>query len=246
MKNKNLLILAVGMIILFGIINVLGEVYLWDDVIRNNATQTLDFHAFYQFQDTSVTGVNANQDTRVIFALHVEPLPVVLLNVSLGEVDWCNFTLQHFRNSSLFETISYYFANSSLNNTMVTILMRDRDSVEADMRCYYNNTDGLYAEGTFTPAGDFNTYMSSYQCTQCLDFSLEQLSNEEQRNENITNNSVGIYNNIQQVVGFNYQIWLIISWVLKIGFIFVALGLIFAGVYYFYVFFSNIGKELNR
>jgi len=240
MKNKNIIMMIFAMVLLIGIVGVNAEIYLFNDVLRDNTLNITNFHAFYQFQDTSVSGIGANQDTQVTFWYTVQALPLVS---GIGTVDYCNFTIKHYRNSTLIEQINYSFVSSPLTSSTVTILMRDKDSVTADMKCHFTNNEDMK---TTSLAGDFTTYMSSYQCTQCIDYSLEQLSNEAQRNENITANNIGIYNSIQKVVNFNFQIWLIISWVLKIGFILLAVALIFGGVYYFYVFFSNIGKELNR
>jgi hypothetical protein len=244
MKTSKILLLFISFFILINSINfIYSEVYLYDTVIRDNSTSTVNFHAFYVFQDTSVTGKGAGQEIPLTFWYQVEALPINI-SIALGDVDWCNFTIKHYRNSSLLETFNSYFENSPANNSKIVVLMKDRDSLTADMKCHYTNLDGIYAGNSL--AGDFNLYMPSLQCTQCIDYSLEQLSDATARNENITRDSMGIYSSIQKVVNFNFQIWLIISWVLKIGFIFIALGLVFAGVYYFYVFFSNIGKELNR
>jgi hypothetical protein len=266
MKNKNIFGMILGTIFLLAIMqNISGEIFLWNTVTTNNITNMTNFHAYYQFEDTSTTGIGSGQDTKVIFRYHIEPLPLNLTgdNVTFGEIDYCNFTIIHTRNiygvtfvafegfsggqllNTTIETQNIFAeANASVNDGELFVLMRDKDSVVADMKCHHTTLEGLYENNIL--AGSFATYMSSYECSQCIDYSLEQLSNMAVRNENITASQISVYHNVQRVVDFNWQIWLIISWVIKIGFIFVGVGLIFAGVYYFYIFFDNMGRELSR
>jgi hypothetical protein len=264
MKNKKLMIMF-GMIFLVLTMQVvLSEVYEWNDIILNNQTQIVNYHGYYQFIDTSANGIGSGKDTPFTLIYHVEALPLDLTidGATFGEVDWCNFTITHTKNiygttfvafegfsggqllNTTIETQSFYFANTSLSTGNVVLQLRDKDSVVADMKCHYTTVDGLYENNIL--AGRFDTFMSSYECSQCKDYSLEQLSNMAQRNENITANQQSVYFVIQKVVDFNWQIWLIVSWIIKIGMVLIGVGLIFAGVYYFYVFFSNIGKELSR
>jgi hypothetical protein len=266
MKNKNIMIIISGMIFLVLTMQlIVGEVYFWDTVNIDNITQTVDFHGYYQFLDTSSNDIGAGKDTPITFVYHTQNLPLDLTpdGATFGEIDYCNLTTSHtkynyapsifvpFQNGNTAgslinvteETTNISF-DSGINTGQITINLRDKDSVVVDMRCHYTSVDGLYENNIL--GGDFKTYMSSYECSQCKDYSFEQLSNMAQRNENITASSVGVYYTIQKVVNFNWQIWLIVSWVIKIGMILVAVGLIFASVYYFYVFFSNIGKEMSQ
>jgi hypothetical protein len=266
MKNKNIMMIIMGMIFLVVTMQLIsGEIYLWNEIKVDNTTQIVNYHAYYQFLDTSASDIGSGTYTALTLKYHIEPLPLNLTpdGATLGEVDWCNFTITHIKNiygttfvafegfsggqllNTTVETQNIYFStNASVDEGLIVILLKDKDSVTADMRCHYTTSDGLYWKNIL--AGRFDTFMSSFECSQCKDYSLEQLSNMAQRNENITANQVSVYYNIQKVVDFNWQIWLIVSWILKIGFIFIGVGLIFAGVYYFYVFFSNIGRELSR
>lgn len=256
MKNKIIMIMF-GMIFLFLIMQTcLSEIYLWDNTIKDVNNSIVNYHAYYQYEDTSTTGVGANQDTRIVLWYTVQALPLNLTDSNfnlIGQVDWCNFTIRDNKNifdslgnivNTTTEISNYYFTTGGLNSSQLVFLMRNRDSITADMKCHYTTPQSLYFENIL--AGNFATYMSSYQCVKCVDFSLEELSNMAQKNLNISANELSVYGSIQKVVDFNYQGWLIASWIIKIGMIFIAVALIFAGVYYFYVFFSNIGKELER
>jgi hypothetical protein len=92
--------------------------------------------------------------------------------------------------------------------------------------------------------GQFDVFLPSYECKGCEEYTLEELSNQIEKNEEITLNELTIYENIQKAVDWNFTIWLIISWIIKIGFIIIAVGLIFVSVYYFYQFLQDIARNV--
>jgi hypothetical protein len=239
--------------------SVKSEMYLYNNVEKINSSGIVDYSAFYFFDDTSSTGIGKQKNVPIIFYYVVEPLPLNLSG-SHGVVDWCNFTIVHTHNiygttfiawqgffggellNTTIETQSYYFDNASLNSGKILINMRDKDSVSAKMKCHYSNSNYLYDESIL--AGRFTTFMPSFECKGCTQYTLEDLSNQVEQQENITANELSIYQNIQTAVGWNFQVWLIVSWVLKIGFIFLGVALIFIGVYWFYLFLENIARQI--
>jgi hypothetical protein len=86
--------------------------------------------------------------------------------------------------------------------------------------------------------------MPSFECEGCTQYTLEELSYQTEKSDEITANEVAMYDKIQIAVDWNFQIWLILSWIIKIAMVLVAVGLIFASVYYFYVFLRDIEKEI--
>lgn len=250
MKAKILLLIGI-FILLLSPLTIMGEMSMWNNVITDKPNQIVNYHGYYQFEDTTAQMSSANVPINLYLWYEVQPLPLVL-NGSFGEVDYCNLTIQHYKNifddlgnilNTTTEIQTYGFANSSLNSTIIVISAKNKDSIIADMKCHYTDVRGLYYGNIL--AGRFTIYMSSYQCSECTQYSLEELSNQAQLNLNMTGNELSIYDKIQQVAIWDFQAWLIVSWIIKIGLIFVAIGLIFAGVYYFYIFIKDLGKGLN-
>jgi hypothetical protein len=261
MKTK-LLTLMFGMIFLLAIMPfAFGEIYLWNSVGIDNSTSVVNYHAFYWFEDTSARGIGKQKDVPIVLIYVVEPLPYDLTNHSYwGEVDWCNFTIKHSHNiygttfiawqgffggellNTTTEVQSFYFTNTSLSSDKITINMRDRDTLTATMTCHYTDSRSLYVENILF--GRFTTFMPSFECDGCSKYSLEELSYQTEKQEEITTNELAIYTKIQTAIDWNFQIWLIVSWIIKIAFILIGVGLIFAGVYYFYIFLQNIGKQI--
>jgi hypothetical protein len=253
MKNK-LLMFVMSAILLLTIMSnfVSAEVYLWNNVIVDTNSSLVKYHAFYWFDDTSAKGVGTNKDVPVTLWYVVEALPY--MNLSAGEVDWCNFSITHFENiygtlvatgqllNTTTDTQSYYFANSSLSDGKITINMKSRDNMIADMTCHYTDSSSLYQDNALI--GRFATFMPSFECAGCTQYTLEEQSNAIEKSDEITANELSIYDKIQTFIGWNYQVWLIMSWVIKIAFIFLAVLLIFGIVYYFYIFLVNLAKEI--
>jgi hypothetical protein len=225
-----------------------AEMSLWNSVIIKNDTQIVRYHAYYQFDDTSVNGVGRWTPIPVILDYNVFALPY---NLTYGAVDWCNFTIRNFEHeynsdgnivNTSTNIFNLYIDNPTATSGSQLITLYARDSMIADMDCHYTDVQSLYQESVLV--GRFNTQTSSYECLGCTQYTLEELSDETLRNENITANQLGIYTSVQRIVGYNYQIWIIASWILKIGFVFIAIGLVFLGIYYFYNYIKEIERQI--
>jgi len=257
MKNK-ITITIIGMIFLLAIIsNVQGEEYLWNTVSLDSTAQTVNQHAFYWFEDTSASGIGNNKDVPITFYYVVQQLPYNLTN---GNVDWCNLTITHYKNiygtqfvafqgffggellNTTIETQNVYFTTDLITSGQITINVRSRDTINADMKCHYENVSDLYEQNILV--GQLTTYMPSFECVGCSQYDFEQLTYQTENAESITQNQLAIYDRIQTVIDWDFQIWLIMSWIIKIAFLLLAVGLIFSGIYFFYIFLKKISQEI--
>lgn len=260
--NKELKIL-IGMILLFGIIcNVTAEMYLWNDVIIDANASEVTHHLFYFFEDTSARGIGKNKDVPVVLWYNIEPLPY---NLSLygygGLIDKCELTIKSYHNiyGTTFMGLAGFYGGELLNTTTetinmtfentgvvvsdaVTINMRDRDNIVADLICHYTDPNYLFIDNALF--GRLTTYLSTYECDGCGEKTFEQISNELVQKEQVTANELEIYDKIQTVIDWNFQIWVIASWIFKIVLVVLAIVLIFAVGYYFYKFLENLSKDI--
>ena len=258
MKKQILFLLC--MIFLVGLIN--AEMTLWNTIVVNNDTNIVKQHAYYKFDDTSSKGIGSQKPVVVTLTYNVQALPFNLSSYGYwGEVDWCNFTVTQFANiygtqfiafeglSGTYNIInttiysqSIYFNGSYVPPSNIVVDLRAKDSMIADMSCHYTDSRSLYVENILF--GSFTTYMPSFECEGCSKYTLEELSFQTEKNQQITANELSIYNDIQVIVDWNYRGWLIASWVIKIGFVFIGVGLIFAVGYYFYLFLIKLGRDM--
>jgi hypothetical protein len=261
--RKNLLTLMMGTIFLLAIMTtfVNAEVTFWTDINIDYDDQTVVQHGYYQFDDTSAKGIGRNKPIEVILWYDVSALPFNLnpSNYS-GYVDWCNFTITQYKNEygteyiawqgfvggeyldTTVEIDNYYFANTTASSGQLSYDLKDKDSLIIDMKCHYTDANSTFADSVLF--GRFTTYFGAYECDDCEEYSLEELSNEIERNEQATAEGTEIYEKIQYVIDMNYNLWLIASWLIKIAFVFTALGLVFGGVYWLYLLFKNIEREI--
>jgi hypothetical protein len=255
MKNK-ILILMTAILLLISIGSVISEEYLYNTVSLSQSEQTVNNHAFYWFDDTSETHAGMQKDIPITFYYVVQQLPYNLTN---GNVDWCNFTITHFKNiygvsfefgigwsssiiNTTIETQNVYFTTALITSGQITVNVRKSDTISADMKCHYENVSDLYEDNLLI--GQITTYMPSFECNQCSQFDFEQLTYQTENAESITQNQIAIYDRIQTVIDWNFQIWLILSWIIKIVFLLLAVGLIFSGVYFFYQFLKKISESI--
>lgn len=240
------------MMVLLMINLVHSELYLWDSVTKDTAKSTTRYTASYWFDDTSESGVGKDKNVYILLWSETEQLPFNFSGVYPVSVDWCNYTIVHDRNfynsdgtfyNYTTETTNYLFENQAFNITQLVFNMRSRDSLRVNMECHYTDPNYLYVENILV--GRFFTYIPSFECDGCEKYTLEEISHQTDTQDEITKNELDVYSRIQTLISWNWNIWLIVGWIIRIGFIFLGLFLIFSGVYYFYKLFDNISKEIK-
>lgn len=251
MKNK-LLTFAVISIFLLTIManNVHSEMTFWEGTVLNNVTSTVTFYGTYSFDDTSEKNVGKNKPIPLDISFTVQALPFDLNGVD--SVDWCNLSLIQYQNvfdsqgftlNTTTITNSYYFGSGSLVNGHAYATMVSSDFLSVRMTCHYTNPATLYYQNV--QVGRFQVYMPSFQCSQCSQYTLEQLSHQTETNQEIAVSSNSIYDRFNGLVDLNYKFWLYGSWIIKIILLFVAFGLVFYAVYYVYKFFTDVGRTIK-
>ncbi len=246
MKYK--IITIMSMILLMAIMPMVSaEVYLWQDVLVNRQLNTTTHVLYYQLDDTSEGFKWRNRQVPIEISFFTQDLP---FNLSVGQVTACNFSFSSFHNEyddegnfigDSVESGSQFFT-SGINEGSQTFLLRDDDDISAKFTCFYTNTDSLYEDNALI--GRLSSFLPSFECKGCTEFTLEELSNEIERAEEVTDNELGIYRIVQQVIDRNFQLWLIVSWIAKLFLVIFAVGLIFASFYYMWKFFEDIAERI--
>lgn len=263
MRNKilSLMLVSIFLVTLMSI-SVSSEMWYWNTVNLDYDDQTVAQHGYYQFDDTSAKGVGRNKPIDLTIWYDVEGLPYDLTPTYAGNVDWCNLTITHLENEYGTEfvawqgvvggeyintttTVDSYLFENTINHTngQLEYSMKDKDGLTVDMKCHYTDGNSTFVDNILF--GRYTTFFGAYQCDDCEEYSLEELSNTVERNDEIIIEETQVYENIQSVVDMNYQLWLIASWLVKIGFVIIAVSLVFAGVYYLYLFFKDIEGQIK-
>lgn len=249
--KKEMIILMFAFCILTSILSVQAEIYMTTSTELDTTNSLVKSMGYYYFEDTSEAGVGRNKDIPINIYYGVEALPFNFSGVYPVEVDWCNLTIIHAINeydsegnivNTTEERDNLFFQNQPSNSSELIYNLRSRDTLVVRMYCHYTDVNYLFVENILV--GSFDVFLPSYECDGCEEYTLEELSNQIEKTEEITQNELAIYNGIQTFVSWNFTIWLIISWIIKIGFVLIGVGLIFGAVFYFYIFLRDIGRNI--
>jgi hypothetical protein len=254
MKNK-LLTAMIGMIFLVTLLilnlNIASaEINLWTDTYLNQNASTVTMYALVNLYDTSTDLITISKPIPVVVRYNTQLLPY---NISQyysqypnAIVDWCNLTMKHEEN--IFDgstgrivnyttiTDNFYLTNASLGT--IGYRLHHEDVLSIAMTCHYTNPDTLFIDSLYF--GQFSTFFPAHECLGCDKYSFEELTQENENFQDRVEEEMNIYTAIQNIIEKNYMLWVIMKWVLRIALIIGAVGLIFAGMYFFYVYIKNL------
>lgn len=249
MKNKLFILLSA--MILFNLIYINADLIGSQSIVLNSATRIVDIHSLIKLDDTFASN-NSYSSFPVFVNYYINSLPDIYTDgVEYYEYDYCNFTYTrtHTRNDIFgiagndTETYNYDAGNTPYDNfdSPLEIWMYGQDILTLDLSCHSNSSTILYRGDL---AGDMAMVFGSYTCNEALS-SCSSYNYQQIINNSVSYDTTPIYDKIQTVVTLNYQIWLILSWLLKIGFYLIGIGFIFYGIYYLYKFVKNIETAIK-
>lgn len=183
--TKSFLAMLGIIFVLFLVPFINAEISFWQNTIIDNSTSIVRYHAFYQMEDTSVTGVGKHKFVKVQINYQANvPYNLTQQNpLYAGSVDYCNFTILNFQNiydddlnlvNTTTDTFNEYITTNVSNTTY--IYLYDKDSATIDMDCHFTDSSSLYVENFL--AGRFTTFFPAFECNGCEQYTIEQLSNE--------------------------------------------------------------------
>lgn len=260
-KQLMLMLIMFSLVTLFSI-SVSGEMTLWSNVIIDDNTDSVSQHSYYQYYDDieALTTLDSalldlkrsllsGRTNDVYLWAIIEKMPYNTTNYT---INYCEYNITHTQtdydsNGNLIQIneSTYGFVYSSLpsaNTTYLFFRLKNRDSLVSDIRCYYNDSNYLYDENILFGRGGI--YLPANKCGDCEEYTLEELSNEIDRTDEIIEQETSIYNIIQSVIDFNFTLWLIAYWLAIILFVMAGVTLIFGAMYYVYRLIKDIEENI--
>ena len=240
---------------------VSGEMVLWENVIIDNSANSVSHHAYYQYYDDIEElsrggqlivdlkrSLYAGRTNDVLVWANIEPMPYVTANYT---INYCELNATHLMTdydnsgnliSTNETTYGYIYSGTPANTTFLFFKMKNRDSLIIDARCYYNDSNYLYQDSIlFARSG---IYLPANKCNDCTQYTLEELSNEIDRQDQMIQQETSIYVIIQKVIDFNFKMWLIVLWLVKLLLVLIAIFFVFYGIYYLYKFLKDIHDKI--
>ena len=222
-----------------------AEIFLWQDTAIDRENNIVNYHAFYQFEDTSANNVGRHKKVPIEFRYGVQPLPFTLPS---GSVDECNFTIYHYKHeydsdgditATETEASSIFFTTDPVAQSgSVVVDMLDLDQVVANMGCHYTTNQSLYEENVLV--GTFATFMPSFECKGCTDTSLAEQTEEIDRQEDSIADNLSMYTIFFNIVQQVFLVYTYAFWLIRIGVFIAGLSVIFSLAFFIYHFIEGL------
>jgi len=265
MKNK-LLFIGLAFIFLILLCNLgKSEMTSWSSVSVHEETNSVTHHSYYQyyddieelsrggqlFIDIKRTLLSGRTNNVIVWAI-IEPMPYVAPNFTITHCDfnitWTKTDYDSDGNliSSNETKLGYTYSSGGTNTTELYFKLKNRDSLVTDVECYYNTTDPdlLYGYPDDILFGRSGIYLPANKCNDCQEYTLEELSNEIERTDEIIQEETAIYEVIQKIIEYDFKLWLIASWLVKLLLVVGGIFLVFYGIYYLYLFLKDIHDKI--
>jgi hypothetical protein len=160
-------------------------------------------------------------------------------------IDWCNFLIKQsstMTNNSILFNQTYTQADSDIMNAKYFVQMKDGDCVTAQQLCKYNYNVSLSPVDRLTIPVSMQLVAPTWECKACQRYEWSSTEQNIIKAQSIGNKVVSVSSYIKRLFLLNFEILLALFWVFLILMIFVALGFIFLGVYYFYIYLKGVIK----
>lgn len=158
------------------------------------------------------------------------------------KINYCNFKIQTWKKlesspTTVFEK-NYTGSDSDINKAQYFFQLYDGDEAIAQQTCHYESNN--FTELSL-PA-EMQMVMPTSECKACQFYLWTKQEADISKTQVIGDNVVTISSYIQKLIVINFEIILALFWISLILLIFVAVGLIFVGVYWLFLYLNRIAK----
>lgn len=243
-------------ILLLGVAS--AELYVAGEVLVNNQTQTVTHRMTYKIIDTSASGVGTGKYVPVGVYANIQPLPYDIGSYypqyAGAIVDWCNYTVDQDKNiynsegkiiNQTYETYNIFYNGSlpSGASDYHQFSLLALDSLRTFVTCHYTDVRTVGIDGVLF--GTAEAFFPAFECKNCESNSFEELARSNENVQLSIDKEVSIYQTMHRLIKFNWNIWIILSWIFKIGMIFVAFMLLIKGIFFIYHFIKEIQEHVR-
>jgi hypothetical protein len=243
MKNKNIIFAFVLMMTIFMIGSVLSEIQFYQVMQdRGNGTIRNRLSLLYTkpslFADDYVLG-NSPFETYLKYSINVQSHNRESPDFN---VSYCNqkiWVWKHLQsNMTLVFEKNYTSADSDINNAQYFFQLYDGDQAFAQQDCYFINTSFKVLQ---IPV-DMQMVQPTSECKSCQFYLWSKLEADVSKAGIVGNNVVTISSYVQKLVLLNFEIVVVLFWIALILLLFIAVGFIFVGVYWTFLYMWRLSK----
>ena len=160
------------------------------------------------------------------------------------EIENCTLTVNYFENklnqSYIFyeETVTKYEADIKSKKYFVRI--PEKDGISVFMDCYFVNESRRILD---TPT-ELQIKLPTHECKACQYYEWNVQQRDVLKAQTIGGNTVSVIEFIKEFVVLNFELILAGFWAFLILMLFVGISLMFLGVYWLFIFFRKLLKEI--
>lgn len=274
MINKKIIFMLVFSVLLFNLVN--AEIYQDTSFYSNPTTKTATWVTHVQednggrayknfveqyFGQSAIVpnpqgytlldkfAVNSFSANTYQALANIQALPYYLGD---GVIDYCNvsyvayfyeLSTNNTKVSTTTQTNSVYHNGGVATVDYIDYSLARQDEIYIRVICHFNTTGAYNLASTLTTP--ITNFAPSYSC-QDQTVSFEELTNVTENSANDLRNQLRLYSSVNDIVTTNYEILVIINWILKFGFLGTALFLVIAVPYYILLLVRSTNKKFKR
>lgn len=162
-------------------------------------------------------------------------------------IDYCQFwirqtiiqrnTFGQIINSTQITTFKSTFTpeNVSYFNLQKFVQLKDGESALIDWDCYFP-----YGTTTSNIPVTVEITSPTRECKACQYYEYSKIERDSAVAENVASNTASIFTYIKEFISLNFEVIIIFFWIFMLASLFIALGMIFIGIYWFYLFIKRL------
>lgn len=154
-----------------------------------------------------------------------------------NQVNHCNLTISYSAHRTNF-TVPLYsrLYRTQIDDGKYFIRLDKGDTAYVDFECLFED------EAIEDIPADFTIVLPTWECLACQYYNWQQEFVKVEQAETLQDYRVVVTGYIKSIFLLNYEALLIMFWILSIGLVFMALGLIFFAVYWLYLYIKEHTK----
>lgn len=137
-------------------------------------------------------------------------------------------------NNSYYSTLQI-FDDVDYANAKEFYFLYNGDTIFVDMNCYFNST----APSSSQMPTSMQIITPTWRCKACQYYDWAITEKTILKAGNVSDKTTQVIGFIREIIFLNFEMWIILFWILVILLFFISIGLIFAGLYWVFMYMRN-------
>jgi hypothetical protein len=246
MKKLNL-IWIIGMILLVG--TAFAEVQSRSNSYLDEEDNTWTQHTLFEYPDDDIASISHLIVKVRISCEDLEAFNTANENNQIYNVSLKTIYTEYYSSNSSYETIEANYgctdgsSSCDTTNTPATLdfeyKFKEGEDLQLMLVTYFNESNATTGGAVYDSICRYDMSFDSRNCEDCGDVTFEEVTTQLENQQVTFDTKSSIISMFNSLVGYNFMIWAIISYIVKIGgLIFAIVGMIYT-IFWLYLFFKR-------